>query len=519
VKRALATTFLTFLAFAAFAEAETNGASIPSEESPLLTISVFDRASVPTEFLAAAEGEASRIFLQAGVETKWLNCSKPLAAGQSEATPCGTVGARHLVVEILHGANSQRLLFHSEVLGTATLTDKGQGFYCYLFYDRIKRLAGESRLYQRLLLGDVLAHETGHLILGSKSHSLVGIMSRNWRGDTLRRVFQRGLFFDPSESRIMRERLNANRAYVETLAGNGRSLLSRSPPSETPDQDSDSTTLNIEIESGFLVVARGQIQDLRDLKFIVDTGVTNTVVDRRLADKLRLRRSTGMVLGFEGFVPMQLATVGNLQLGPLQVRDLQVYIGDLPAFSALAKNVDGIVGMDVLASAKRFRIDYENRTLLLEPAQHFDHPQTTSKCFVVSANIQGTSARLLVDTGFPSILLYRNRLLKRLPDMRLGPSTKVEIGHLHFAQVELPQVQIGSGVTRTARVLLIDGPDSNLLPDVDGYLGTMSLCTKWVDFNVEQHVLSWQRLGTATSRVDGRANLGRDSKEIWRSLL
>jgi len=64
------------------------------------------------------------------------------------------------LIEILPGANTERLLFHLEVLGTATLTDKGEGFYCYLFYDRIERLAGERRLLKRILLGDVLAHET-----------------------------------------------------------------------------------------------------------------------------------------------------------------------------------------------------------------------------------------------------------------------------------------------------------------------------------------------------------------------
>src|SRR5882757_10696984 len=142
MKLSIGTIFLIFLAFAASSGAETKGNSSPNGAALLLTISVFDRVNVPNELLAAAEEEARRIFLQAGVETKWLNCSKPLAVGQTKTMPCGTIGAGHLVVEILPGANSQRLLFHLEVLGTATLTDKGQGFYCYLFYDRIERLAG-----------------------------------------------------------------------------------------------------------------------------------------------------------------------------------------------------------------------------------------------------------------------------------------------------------------------------------------------------------------------------------------
>jgi predicted aspartyl protease len=491
VKTAIGTIFLIFLAFAALSEAETNKPS-PSGAPPLVTISVFDRANVPTEVLTAAEEEARRIFLHAGVETKWQNCSKLLAVGQSKAMPCGTAGAEHLVVEILPRANSQRLLFHLEVLGTATLMDKGQGFYCYLFYDRIKRLAGERRLLQRILLGDVLAHETGHLMLGSNSHSLTGLMSGHWSGDGLRRVSQRGMFFDPSESRLMRQRLNANRDLVETSAGNRRSLLPLPAPSEPPGQHSDSTTLSVEIASGFLVVARGQIQNLHNLKFIVDTGVSNTVINRKLADQLRLRRSTGTVLSFDGFKLVQQATIQKLQLGPLGITDLRVYVADLVRFSVLARNVDGIIGMDVLASARRFRIDYENRTLLIEPADHLRQPKPALKYFAVPASIQGLSTHLLVDTGFPGLLLYRDRLLRRVPGMRMGPSTKVEIGRLHLTQLELPRVQIG-GAEKAAKVFFMDGPDSRLLPDVDGYLGPSSLHTKWVEFDVDQRTLRWNQ--------------------------
>jgi hypothetical protein len=233
MKPAIRTTFLIFLVFAAFSKAETNGNSGPSEAPSLVTISVFDRANVPTELLTVAEEEARRIFRHAGVETTWLNCSKPLAVRQSKAMSCGTIGAGYLVVEILPRANSVQLRFRLGVLGTATLTDKGEGFYCYLFYDRIERLSGE-RLLKHRLLADVLAHETGHLMLGSNSHSLNGIMSGQWSGEGLRRVSEGAMFFDPSESRIMRQRLNAKRAHVETSAGQPQFSPVAPGPSEAP---------------------------------------------------------------------------------------------------------------------------------------------------------------------------------------------------------------------------------------------------------------------------------------------
>jgi len=73
----------------------------------------------------------------------------------------------------------------------------------------------------------------------------------------------------------------------------------------------------------------------------------------------------------------------------------------------------------------------------------------------------------------------------------MGLSTRVELGRLHLEQVELPHVQVGSAA-QTAKVVLMDGPDSNILPDVDGYLGPSFLCKKWVEFNMELRSLRWQ---------------------------
>jgi hypothetical protein len=183
-----------------------SGPSAPTIATPRVTVTVFDNAKVSTEQLAAAEEEARQIFLRAGVDITWLNCSKPLATEQSKAAPCGSIGVGHVVAEILPRANNEQLRFRLEVLGTANITNKRGSFYCFLFYDRIERLAGQ-RLLKSRLLANVLAHEIGHLILSSNSHSLSGIMSGQWDEGGLRQISQGAMFFQPSESRIMRQRL------------------------------------------------------------------------------------------------------------------------------------------------------------------------------------------------------------------------------------------------------------------------------------------------------------------------
>jgi hypothetical protein len=67
----------------------------------------------------------------------------------------------------------------------------------------------EARKLSHRLLGDVLAHELGHL-LGSSAHSISGLMSGQWSGEGLRRVSEGTMFFAPSESRMMRDRLGSS---------------------------------------------------------------------------------------------------------------------------------------------------------------------------------------------------------------------------------------------------------------------------------------------------------------------
>ena len=50
------------------------------------------------------------------------------------------------------------------------------------------------------VLGYVLTHEIGHLLLGSNSHSVSGIMSPHWNDEELRRISEGTLLFLSGES-------------------------------------------------------------------------------------------------------------------------------------------------------------------------------------------------------------------------------------------------------------------------------------------------------------------------------
>jgi hypothetical protein len=198
-----------FLAVASRGFTQTSQTAIPVR--PEISISVFDYSGVSPELLVSAEQDARRIFQLTGVETVWVTClPKP---ENIEPNPCYTVNATHLVLKILPHAISGHVRDRSNVLGDAIVDEKGVGYYAYVFYDRVQRVAHEHRLRHALLSG-VLAHEIGHLLLGSKSHAISGIMSAHWNDEELRRISEGTMFFTPNQSRLMRDRVGSRQGDI-----------------------------------------------------------------------------------------------------------------------------------------------------------------------------------------------------------------------------------------------------------------------------------------------------------------
>jgi predicted aspartyl protease len=253
-----------------------------------------------------------------------------------------------------------------------------------------------------------------------------------------------------------------------------------------------SPTMPFELVSGFLVVVNGEIGKLHGLKFILDTGATHSLIDRKVADRLRLQRRSGEVISFDRRIPVEWADIPELRVGPLRDNAVRIMVVKLAEYSEFAEHADGIVGLDLLSKSKKFSIDYDRRTVSFQLAEDGTPEHSPSACFVVPLVVQGVPVHLAVDTGLQGILLYENRLRKRLPKMRIeGESTNAAMGRLRATQVRLPGVQIGGAQVATT-VFLIEGPDENSLPGVDGYLGPAALQAKRIEFDFDARVLRWQ---------------------------
>jgi predicted aspartyl protease len=252
------------------------------------------------------------------------------------------------------------------------------------------------------------------------------------------------------------------------------------------------STIPFQLRSGFLVVVNGQIGDLEGLKFIVDTGASYTLIDRKVADRLKLPRHPGKVTNFDRDAPADWAVIPDLRVGPFRTGAFRVMVAKLREYSEFAENVDGIIGLDVLARSKKILIDFEKHTISWELAGDVDGRSPSPMYFAIPFVVQGFPMHLIIDTGFQGILLYKDRLRKGLPDLRTqGEAIEVDIGRLQTTRVKLPGVRL-AGAETVGTVFLTDGPAPGGLQGVDGYLGIDSLKAKRVEFDFAARMLRWQ---------------------------
>jgi hypothetical protein len=175
---------------------------LTKEKAPL-TVSVYNEADVPAEVLSQAEAAASRIFQRAGIAVNWLNCQVPAASAQASRA-CGEVAfPKHLQLRIVRKSAG----LNGDAMGVSFQGEDGIGCLADLFYEPMEELERSDRTDIASLLGHVAAHELGHLLLGTNSHAVAGIMQARWVGDELTHAEAARMVFLDQEVQKMKERL------------------------------------------------------------------------------------------------------------------------------------------------------------------------------------------------------------------------------------------------------------------------------------------------------------------------
>ena len=197
----------SFVAILAFAGSVLPGyPQEPFTARPAVTVAVYNFSPASSAVLGRAGGEAIRIFEDAGIELIWLEC--PVSEDDPRQPPdCRRQpGPTLLMLRILPRRREHDGAALSEPFGIARVNQRG-GVYADLFYSGIERLGSGTELDLPRLFGSLAAHEIGHLLLGTHSHSRRGIMRALWSKNDLRQAALGWLAFSADESHRLLQNL------------------------------------------------------------------------------------------------------------------------------------------------------------------------------------------------------------------------------------------------------------------------------------------------------------------------
>lgn len=181
-----------------------------------LDVVVFNDATVDPQTVREAENRAAQIFRTAEIEVHWIDArwKQPTTLEASATNERGV----SLDVRIL--PRSRNLA--GEVFGLAFVGKDGRGQQADIFYDGIAKLSGNGAHKAGVLLGAVLAHELGHLLLGSNSHSATGIMQGHWRESNLKLAALGEFGFLTAQAVKMQSRIETIEQEGEPAVGDSR---------------------------------------------------------------------------------------------------------------------------------------------------------------------------------------------------------------------------------------------------------------------------------------------------------
>ena len=170
-----------------------------------IQVLVYNFAGVPAETMALAESRAATIYRHAGIEMDWLDC--PLTSEEAARYPQCLLSAApdRMALRVVAGHMGAQFGLARDAFGAASVPAvHGFGVVALVCAECSARLAHGDQAMDAAILGHVMAHELGHLLLGTTGHTARGLMHAAWRGKELQRVAQGSLLFTSDEAAKMR---------------------------------------------------------------------------------------------------------------------------------------------------------------------------------------------------------------------------------------------------------------------------------------------------------------------------
>ena len=196
---------------------------------PAITVRVYPYARLSSADLTAAENVASRIFKWTGVELTWVDC--PARSQQARQNPACQNSNTPTELSLRLIADFPEL--PEPIMGySVPIPPPQHGYLVGIALERAReRLREAPELTLGELLGHVIAHEIGHLLLGTENHSSSGLMQAYWDPRQLQLALGGLLNFSARQAEAIRADVQAR---WRDQASQGRREVAQAPPSTVP---------------------------------------------------------------------------------------------------------------------------------------------------------------------------------------------------------------------------------------------------------------------------------------------
>jgi hypothetical protein len=203
---------------------------------PAVAIRIHDYASIDTDRLALAQQLVSRTFARIGVDARWLEPIRPLeSSGAAEPTSLS-----ELTIIVLTQEMAVRGQIPEGVVGYTPASGGQVGRIAFVIDERTRDLAEESATDHSRVLGLVMAHEIGHLLMPRGFHASAGLMRAEWGAADFRDLYVGRLEFLPSDAQsihatLKRFRMRRCRPATSRDVARARTSARRTlPPGRPP---------------------------------------------------------------------------------------------------------------------------------------------------------------------------------------------------------------------------------------------------------------------------------------------
>jgi hypothetical protein len=179
----------------------------PNDAVRILILNVVNKAGIPNKVLTPARDHVERIYRNIGIQIVWRMDGDE---GMSEGN------AIELTIVLLPPHLAGPFEQASACTGFAVGNDGRGARRAYVFSRRVNDQADQVlrkthvpnlKTARGLVLGHVIAHEAGHLMLPHGAHNTKGIMKARTDLKSWEKAFRESLLFTPEEAELIRAAL------------------------------------------------------------------------------------------------------------------------------------------------------------------------------------------------------------------------------------------------------------------------------------------------------------------------